>query len=206
MIGWTIAMNKQQQRSEETRTRLLKAAEISFAQQGFDATSVAKICQTAGMTKGAFYHHFSSKEQVFLELLRRWLEGLESQMISLREETVSVPEELLSMSGLIPEVLKAAEDQLPIYLEFWTRAMRDPNVMQELITPIHHYRSLFSEMASKGISEGTLKEVDPETTAKLILALALGLLIQGLIDPRGEDWQRVTQDSMQILLTGLRER
>ncbi|HEY44491.1 MAG TPA: TetR/AcrR family transcriptional regulator [Anaerolineae bacterium] len=199
-------MNKQQQRSEETRTRLLKAAETSFAQHGFDATGVAKICQVAGVTKGAFYHHFSSKQEIFLELFRRWLEGLESQMTNLREETVSVPEELLSMSGLIQEVLQAAEDQLPIYLEFWTRAMRDPTVMQALIDPFHRYRDLFSEMISEGISEGTLKKVHPETTAKLILALALGLLIQGLIDPRGDDWQRVTQESLQILLTGLRER
>ena len=127
-------------------------------------------------------------------------------MTNLREETVSVPEELLSMSGLIQEVLQAAEDQLPIYLEFWTRAMRDPTVMQALIDPFHRYRDLFSEMISEGITEGTLKKVHPETTAKLILALALGLLIQGLIDPLGDDWQRVTQESLQILLTGLRER
>ena len=128
-------MNKQQQRSEETRARLLAAAERSFAQQGFDATGVAMICQLAGVTKGAFYHHFSSKQDVFMELLRRWLEGLDSQMAKLREEAASIPDELFSMANIIQEVIQATEDQAPIYFEFWTRAMRDPTISQELIDP-----------------------------------------------------------------------
>ena len=198
-------MNKQQQRSEETRARLIAAAERSFAQQGFDATGVAMICQLAGVTKGAFYHHFSSKQDVFMELLRRWLEGLDSQMAKLREEAVSIPNELFSMANLIQEVIQATEDQFPIYFEFWTRAMRDPTIRQELIDPFFQYRDLFSEMVAKGISEGTLKDVQPETAARLILGLALGLLIQALIDQHGEDWGRVTQECLQILLTGMAE-
>ncbi|UCF62211.1 MAG: TetR/AcrR family transcriptional regulator [Anaerolineaceae bacterium] len=199
-------MDKQRQRSEETRSRLLEAAERSFAQQGFDGTGVAKICQAAGVTKGAFYHHFSSKEDVFMELFRRWLERLEIQMAKLRENSASVPEELLSMTSLMQEVLQATEGQFPIYLEFWTRAMRDPAIRQELISPFYRYRDLFSEMVLKGVSEGTMKEVHPETTARLILAVALGLLIQGLLEPQEAEWDQVTQESMQILLDGLMKR
>jgi len=198
-------MNRHQKRSEETRARLLEAAERSFAQQGFDATGVATICQVAGVTKGAFYHHFSSKQDVFMELLRRWLEGLDLQMTRLREDTASIPEELLSMTSLIQEVLQTTEDHFPIYLEFWTRAMRDPTIRQELINPFYQYKDLFSEMVSNGISEGTLKDVPPEITARLILAVALGLLIQALIDQHRDDWGQVTQECLQILLKGIAE-
>ncbi|HEY45218.1 MAG: hypothetical protein AMJ88_04175 [Anaerolineae bacterium SM23_ 63] len=198
-------MNRHQKRSEETRARLLEAAERSFAQQGFDATGVATICQVAGVTKGAFYHHFSSKQDVFMELLRRWLEGLDLQMTRLREDTASIPEELLSMTSLIQEVLQTTEDQFPIYLEFWTRAMRDPTIRQELINPFYQYKDLFSEMVSNGISEGTLKDVPPEITARLILAVALGLLIQALIDQHRDDWGQVTQECLHILLKGIAE-
>ncbi len=198
-------MNKQVQRSEETRARVFEAAERSFARQGFDATSVATICQVAGVTKGAFYHHFSSKQDLFLELLRRWLAGLEFQITQLREDTASVPDQLYSMTNLIQDVLKATENQFPIYLEFWTRAMRDPTIRQELIDPFYLYQDLFTEMVSRGISEGTLKETHPETTARLILAIALGLLIQALIDQHGDDWGRVTQECLQILFMGIKE-
>jgi hypothetical protein len=83
--------------------------------------------------------------------------------------------------------------------------MRDPTIRQELIDPFFQYRGLFSEMVTKGISEGTLKDVQPKTAARLILALALGLIIQALIDQHGEDWGRVTQECLQIMLMGMAE-
>jgi AcrR family transcriptional regulator len=62
-----------QQRGEETRSHILDVAGELFAERGYDATSVAGICARAGVTKGAFYHHFKSKQAVFLELRDRWL-------------------------------------------------------------------------------------------------------------------------------------
>lgn len=62
------------------RARLLKAAKALFLQQGFDAVTVDDICVAAGMSKGGFYHHFRSKEDVFrlvaLEELGRELDLL----------------------------------------------------------------------------------------------------------------------------------
>jgi len=63
----------QQPRAEETRTRILNAAQLCFSRYGYDAASVADICKEAGVTKGAFYYHFETKQALFLELLNRWL-------------------------------------------------------------------------------------------------------------------------------------
>jgi len=62
-----------QQRSEETYSRILDAAAASFARNGYERTGVAEICHAAGISKGAFYYHFSSKQALFLALLQRWL-------------------------------------------------------------------------------------------------------------------------------------
>ena len=69
-----------QQRSEETRAHILQAALSLFSKNGYDATSVAEICRAAGVSKGAFYHHFASKQTVFQSLLEGWLAGLNTQM------------------------------------------------------------------------------------------------------------------------------
>jgi len=61
-----------QQRSEETRKHILEAAQRLFSAKGYDATGVAEICQAAGVSKGAFYHHFLTKQAVFLVLLENW--------------------------------------------------------------------------------------------------------------------------------------
>ena len=60
-----------QQRSEETRARILAAALDRFARYGYDATGVAEICRAAGVSKGAFYHHFPSKQAAFLESVEK---------------------------------------------------------------------------------------------------------------------------------------
>jgi TetR/AcrR family transcriptional repressor of nem operon len=48
----------------DARTRLLDAAMQVVREQGYAATTVDDICQTAGLTKGAFFHHFKSKEDL----------------------------------------------------------------------------------------------------------------------------------------------
>lgn len=48
--------------SKDARTKLLDAALLMVRGKGFAATSVDELCQAAGVTKGAFFHHFPSKE------------------------------------------------------------------------------------------------------------------------------------------------
>lgn len=55
----------QQSRSDETRAGLLTAARKLFSAQGFAATSIDEIVGAAGVTRGALYHHFANKRDVF---------------------------------------------------------------------------------------------------------------------------------------------
>ncbi|MGB3717150.1 MAG: TetR/AcrR family transcriptional regulator [Candidatus Promineifilaceae bacterium] len=196
-------MNKHEQRSEETKNRILNAAESCFAQSGYDGTSVAQICETAGVSKGALYHHFSSKQAIFLVLLDRWLSAMEFQLADLGEDPTNVPSKLLSMSAIIGTVLRVPKDQLLIYLEFVNKAVRDPQVLETTIEPYHHYQELISGLIEAGVTEGSLRPVRPKTAAQVVIALALGLLMQGFLDPEGADWDQVTNDGFNILLNGL---
>jgi AcrR family transcriptional regulator len=58
----------QQDRTRATTEALVAAARRLFVDQGFAATSLGAICDLAGVTRGAFYHHFSNKEHVFREV------------------------------------------------------------------------------------------------------------------------------------------
>ena len=199
-------MKGQQQRSLETRARILEVARERFALEGYEHTGVAEICQAAGVSKGAFYHHFNSKQEVFLELLKEWLEEMERQLSVLGRAKGSLPERLHSMTRVVRVVLQAAEEGLPIYLEFLTRALRDPQVMQVMIQPVQRYQEFFTTMFEEGIAEGSVREVDPEIAARVTIALALGLLIQGVVEPQGVDWTQVAGDGVGILFKGLSKR
>ncbi len=192
-----------QHRAEETRERILAAAEECFARQGYDATGVAEICERAGVSKGAFFYHFPTKQAVFLELLGRWLEGLEQKLNLMRVEVSSVPEALLRMAGVAQQVFGMARERLFIFLEFLNKAARDPQVWQATITPYRRYREFFAEMMETGIAEGSLRQVDPKVAANAILSLAIGLVLQAAMDPDGADWGATVHQSVQMFVGGI---
>ncbi len=194
-----------QKRSQETRNRIMMAAISEFAQHGYDATSVAQICQAAGVSKGAFYHHFPSKQAMFLALLESWLDLLDAQMLAVRSGSDSVADSLDTMSGLMGIVFQSAGGYLPMFLEFWTQASHDPAVWETVIAPYRRYQEYFATMIQEGIDEGSLKPTDPQVTARVMVALAVGLLLQGLLDPQGTDWGQVTQHGFQLLIDSMRQ-
>jgi TetR/AcrR family transcriptional repressor of nem operon len=71
-------MNSTETRQEtrhESKTRLLDAALHVIRAKGYSATRVEDICETAGLTKGSFFHHFDSKEALALAAADYWSEG-----------------------------------------------------------------------------------------------------------------------------------
>jgi TetR/AcrR family transcriptional repressor of nem operon len=54
------------------RDKLLEAGVRLIREQGYAATSVEQLCQAAGVTKGAFFHHFASKEALGVALADYW--------------------------------------------------------------------------------------------------------------------------------------
>jgi TetR/AcrR family transcriptional repressor of uid operon len=192
-----------QQRSQETQERILRAAQLVFARGGYDATSVAEICRQAGVSKGALYHHFPTKQSVFLALLEEWLTELDAGIEALRQEALDMPQALLQMASLTRHIFNAADGRLTMFLEFWSQASLDPTVWQATIAPYRRYQRFFASLVREGIEAGSMRDVDPDVAAHLIVSVAVGLLLQGLLDPEGEKWDQLPKQVVQLMLEGL---
>lgn len=64
-VATRVARRTQAERTEATTTALVAAARELFATRGYDATSLDAVASEAGVTKGAVYHHFDGKRQLF---------------------------------------------------------------------------------------------------------------------------------------------
>jgi AcrR family transcriptional regulator len=195
-----------QTRGNETRARILAAALECFGRNGYDATGVAELCATARISKGAFYHHFPSKQAVFQALLDQWLRGLDSPLQRERITGETVPHRLRDLAGLVQQVFEAASGQLPMFLEFWRQAAKEPDVWAATMEPYRRFRAMFAALGAEGVAEGTLRPVDPELGAHVLVALGVGLVLQGVLDPTGADWSQVAGQTIQVLLEGLEQK
>ncbi len=193
-------------RGVETRQLILAASLDLFAQNGYDATSVAEICERAQVSKGAFYHHFPSKQALFLDLMNAWLQGVGSTFQRAKDAAGDVPEAFEAMAGLTGQVFEALKGGgFPILLEFWRQASCQPDIWEEAVAPYHQYLGLFARLVGQGIADGDFNpEVDPDTAARILMAVAMGLLLQASFDPAGADWQAVTRSGIRMILDGLR--
>lgn len=191
-----------QQRSGETRAKIMKAALECFSRAGYDASGVAEICAEAGVSKGAFYHHFPSKQAVFIALMNDWLTSLDGQFDSIRTATGSVPAALRAMVLAARPIFGDVSGRLGIFLEFWTQASRDPLLREKIIEPFARYERYFAGLVRTGIAEGSLRPVDPDEAARTIIALAVGLLAQNIAGHKA-DWAATAQGGVEMFLSGL---
>jgi AcrR family transcriptional regulator len=190
-----------QQRSEETRSRILESAIKLFSKRGYNKASVDDICAEAGISKGAFYHHFESKQALFLALLDGWLQTIDNAIEASRDKTA--PETFMQMTEAFPYIFETAGEGLPMFLEFWLQASRDPKIWEASIAPYRRYHKYFTSLIKKGVEEGSFVEVDPELASRLIVSTAMGLFLQSMLDPKGAKWEKVARDSTNLLVNSL---
>jgi AcrR family transcriptional regulator len=193
-----------QQRSEETRAKILDSAGKLFSTRGFSAASVDDICEKAGISKGAFYHHFQSKQALFLALLDGWLEAIDNAIDASKDKTA--PETFMQMTEAFPHFLGTAGEALPMFLEFWLQASRDKTIWEASIAPYRRYHKYFTSLIKKGVEEGSFVEVDPELASRMIVSTAMGLFLQSLLDPKGAKWEKVARDSTNLLVNSLLDK
>jgi AcrR family transcriptional regulator len=190
-----------QQRSEETRAKIMEAAIKLFSLRGYNKASVDDICEEAGISKGAFYHHFKSKQTLFLALLDGWLQFVDNAIEATQDKTV--PETFMQMTQAFPYIFETAGENLPMFLEFWLQASRDKKIWEAGIAPYRRYHKYFTSLIKKGVDEGSFVEVDPELASRMIVSTAMGLLLQSLLDPKGADWEKVSRESTNMLVSSL---
>jgi AcrR family transcriptional regulator len=75
-VATKVARRTQAERTEATTAALVDAARELFARDGFDATSLDAVAARAGVTKGAVYHHFEGKRQLFEAVFTREVERM----------------------------------------------------------------------------------------------------------------------------------
>lgn len=174
-----------QQRQQETRTRLLDAAERMFAERGIHGASLDDVAADAGLTKGAVYSNFTSKADLLLGLMqRRQAEDVVDAEGILADTSRPAEGRFHSLGKAYAHgVGKARSRQYAmLLLEFWLYGMRDPTAQTQAAEMLRSSRA-GTRAAIETHHHNHTSRLSPTQLATLTTALDIGLAVQHLIDP-----------------------
>ncbi len=193
-------MSARQPRAEATRLRILEAAATAFARTGLAGTSLNDLIRESGLTKGAFYFHFSSKDELALAAFRLKQEQLISGMQAAVSADAPALERLVEM--LRARVRLLAEDPSLRCVPTLGQELR---VEAEPDSEYARFQELaletFEALLSEGRDDGSMRQdVDPARDAWIAFAALIGVdALCKLMTDRADLVER-TEDLIDLLL------
>jgi AcrR family transcriptional regulator len=183
----------------ETRQRLLASALSVFARNGYERATVDEIVREAGFSKGAFYVHFESKDDLFWEMLQERIEKQQELFRQAIDVSLSVEE---NEKRVLRVVFGANDDPLgpAVFLEFSAHGMRNPKVQERLSEMYGRWHSFVSETLTAGREMGLVRDdIDISLLASAIMAIMEGGMIQSHLAPEHLRLNRRMDDFARLL-------
>jgi AcrR family transcriptional regulator len=179
------ARTPQRERRARTRAALLRAAGGVFAEHGFHQATLEAVAAEAGVSKGALYHYFPSKEQLFLALLEDRLGAGLSDVEAVLAERGSDSEQLGVAIETFLRRVNSDPRWLPLLLEFLAYGTRNPAAKAGIIK---HFLRPAREAPARaartiGIPGGERALLSPDELGLTLAALTNGLAIERAFDP-----------------------
>jgi AcrR family transcriptional regulator len=199
-------LNNKNLQSQETANRILNQAMRIFLEKGYHATSIDDITQAAGLTKGALYWHFKSKEDLLKKLIRKYEKGFLDNLIH-----------------AVTEVKGRASDKFEKYVRFnsafayYNRELcvSFTTLAAELVGAHHgiepeirrvyrKYQNFLSKLILQGKKEKIFrKEINAVLAALIVIAFHDGILLQWSMNREKIDGEAYVKTFKKIMLNGM---
>jgi AcrR family transcriptional regulator len=171
-------------RRPQTTAALLDAAHDVFAERGFHGSSIGEICERAGLTTGAFYSNYASKDALFLALFDRHSQRLVQRFSEFVSDALDAEDPLSTLLGLLAELNDYDPSWYLISTEYTLHAIRNPLAAKALAEHDKHLRDELTELLGLLLKKsGHQSDVDLDMLARLVVAIHEGGLAQSLVEP-----------------------
>ncbi len=192
--------------SLERRQQILDAAEKVFAERGLSGARMDDIVQASGLSKGALYWYYKSKDSVILALMERILDRELAQATKLVSSPAPASDRLNTLMHMALSEIAGLGRLLPLAYEFLAMASRRKAVRNAMAHYYEQYASLLGEIIQQGIEAGEFIEMDVEQAALTVIAIVEGLALVWFVAPETIDIRNLGDSPMEALLTGFRVR
>lgn len=168
-----------QRSGEITKLELVEKAAQLFEERGYDQTTINDIIWSVGVSKGAFYHHFASKDEILEEIAKEYIKSLISKVGAIADE--NGPDALEKLNRIIV-VISAGKHQDSSISNILSNSLstldnaRAIIKLQEMV--IENTWEHYAKIIKQGISEGLFDVAEPEITARLYLRFMYAIKVE----------------------------
>jgi AcrR family transcriptional regulator len=177
-------LTRDEQRAR-TRERLIAAARRTFARQGFHRAGLEEIAAEAGYSTGAIYANFKGKEDLFLAVLDEHVADRTRATEAAVAGGTTPAERARAGADNWMQFLREDPDWYPLFIEFWSYALRDPEVKRQAAARFAVFPQLSARLFAENVQALGI-ELAPELApaiGTLLTAAADGLALMKVIDP-----------------------
>ncbi len=187
----------------QTRARLLQAASEVFAEHGYDRASLDDVAAAAGLTKGAVYSSFASKDELFYALMRERIDERLALVAAAVDRQTTLSDTTRDAGAGLAELIFSQADWHLLFVEFWARAVRDASLREEFARQRRSARELIARFLEQQAARLGIELPAPaDQLAVAVLALSNGIAIEWLADRDTVD-PSVFGTTLGLLLNGL---
>jgi len=164
--------------------------------------SLEAIARRAGLTRGAVYWNFDSKQELFLALLDERIDGPARELMRLTERAPAEEPTAAAVSNGLARLIRERSPLIMLLFEHWALAVRDPELRDAFVRRQHALRdTLARALEARHEAIGVPITYPPEQLASAILALGHGIAMAKLVDPEVPD--ELHGETLDLLLDGL---
>ena len=174
------------------RAQLIKAASEVIARKGYAGATTEAIARRAGLTKGALYFHFGSKEDIFFAVVKSLSERhFEIITQPLRNEPIPIK----ALEKMICAAIELVEHKKYFNLEFWQQANK---VRRVSVFLDQQHREIEAELAAFLKKHYGLKKKDGQSLYILLHILFDGIVVRQECCQRSVDLTRLKKDVLKM--------
>ncbi len=169
----------------KTRALLLDAAAQEFAREGYAGANINRISQSAGFAKGTIYNYFPSKRALMLALIDQTaelhLKYIQDKVMGVDDPGARLERFFEAGFAFIPEHLPQARVMVN---NLYGPDVEFKEYMYQAYLPM--FQLVGQEILAPGIAQGVFRQVDPISTANLLMTVYLGT--GSSVDDQGRQW------------------
>lgn len=189
------------ERGMRTRQKIFDTAMSLFAKKGYDKVTVDDICEKVGVTKGAFYNHFKSKDQIILEEFMR----MDEHYLKVAQDISGLESSREKLRVFNREAIKLMSDLGATMLKVVYHSQIAPNMKRPYLT--NSRRSLYritNQLIREGQERGEVRsDLQSEEMASMFINCFRGQIYHWCLSNGSFDLMETCGKLMDILLESL---